>query len=63
MEVLEFRAPTEQYKNQAEAFKQEFFDCEEKYDMEHLWNNGGRAWEYEYKYKSQKDYLMRIVLI
>lgn len=23
---------------------------EEKYDMEHLWNNGGKAWKYEYKY-------------
>ncbi|OPD23733.1 hypothetical protein AL710_06135 [Clostridium botulinum] len=23
---------------------------EEKYDMEHLWNNGGKVWEYEYKY-------------
>lgn len=30
MEILEFRAPTEQYKNQAEAFKQEFFDCGER---------------------------------
>ncbi|EPY6468129.1 GNAT family N-acetyltransferase [Clostridium sporogenes] len=26
MEILEFRTPTVQYKNQAEAFKQEFFD-------------------------------------
>ncbi|NFN85953.1 hypothetical protein FDF31_03895 [Clostridium sporogenes] len=26
MEILEFRTPTMQYKNQAEAFKQEFFD-------------------------------------
>lgn len=24
---------------------------EEKYDMEHLWNNGGRSWEYKYKYR------------
>ncbi|AWI05764.1 DUF3788 domain-containing protein [Clostridium drakei] len=24
---------------------------EEKYDMEHLWNNGGKAWKYEYKYR------------
>ncbi|HHY72037.1 MAG TPA: DUF3788 family protein [Bacillus bacterium] len=24
---------------------------EQKYDMEHLWNNGGKAWEYEYKYR------------
>lgn len=23
---------------------------EQKYDMEHLWNNGGKAWRYEYKY-------------
>ena len=21
------------------------------YDMEHLWNNGGKAWKYEYKYR------------
>lgn len=24
---------------------------EQKYDMEHLWNDGGKAWEYEYKYR------------
>ena len=24
---------------------------DEKYDMECLWNNGGKAWEYEYKYR------------
>ncbi|HDI3056356.1 DUF3788 domain-containing protein [Clostridium botulinum] len=24
---------------------------EEKYDMEHLWNNRGKVWEYEYKYR------------
>lgn len=24
---------------------------EEKYDMEHLWNSGGKAWTYEYKYR------------
>ena len=24
---------------------------EEKYDMERLWNNGGKAWTYEYKYR------------
>ncbi|MDV3429643.1 MAG: DUF3788 domain-containing protein [Bacillota bacterium] len=24
---------------------------EQKYDMEHLWNNGGKAWKYEYKYR------------
>ncbi|AKN31325.1 hypothetical protein Ccar_10845 [Clostridium carboxidivorans P7] len=24
---------------------------EEKYDMEYLWNNGGKAWKYEYKYR------------
>ncbi len=24
---------------------------DEKYDMEHLWNNGGKAWTYEYKYR------------
>lgn len=23
---------------------------EEKYDMERLWNKGGKAWKYEYKY-------------
>lgn len=24
---------------------------DEKYDMECLWNNGGKAWTYEYKYR------------
>ena len=24
---------------------------EEKYDMECLWNKGGKAWKYEYKYR------------
>ena len=24
---------------------------EEKYDMDCLWNSGGKAWEYEYKYR------------
>ena len=24
---------------------------DESYDMEHIWNNGGRAWKYEYKYR------------
>ena len=24
---------------------------DEKYEMECLWNNGGKAWEYEYKYR------------
>lgn len=24
---------------------------EQKYDMELLWNNGGKAWKYEYKYR------------
>ncbi len=24
---------------------------DEKYDMEHLWNQGGKAWTYEYKYR------------
>ncbi|WP_411682785.1 DUF3788 domain-containing protein [Clostridium thailandense] len=24
---------------------------EQKYEMEHLWNNGGKAWKYEYKYR------------
>lgn len=24
---------------------------DEKYDMERLWNNGGKAWLYEYKYR------------
>lgn len=24
---------------------------EEKYDMERLWNHGGKAWTYEYKYR------------
>lgn len=22
-----------------------------KYDMEHLWNSGGKAWKYEYKFR------------
>ncbi|SDX44689.1 DUF3788 domain-containing protein [Eubacterium barkeri] len=24
---------------------------DEKYDMECLWNNGGKSWDYEYKYR------------
>ena len=24
---------------------------DEKYDMERLWNHGGKAWKYEYKYR------------
>ena len=24
---------------------------DEKYDMEHLWGSGGKAWTYEYKYR------------
>lgn len=24
---------------------------EEKYDMECIWNRGGKAWDYEYKYR------------
>lgn len=24
---------------------------DEKYDMDRLWNKGGRAWKYEYKYR------------
>ncbi len=24
---------------------------DEKYDMEHVWNHGGKAWVYEYKYR------------
>lgn len=24
---------------------------EKKYDMEHLWSSGGKAWTYEYKYR------------
>lgn len=24
---------------------------DEKYDMEHIWNDGGKAWTYEYKYR------------
>lgn len=24
---------------------------EENYDMERMWNNGGKAWKYEYKYR------------
>ncbi len=24
---------------------------DEKYDMEHLWHSGGKAWTYEYKYR------------
>lgn len=31
--------------NQLNAF------IEDKYDMDCLWNKGGRAWKYEYKYR------------
>lgn len=24
---------------------------DQKYDMDHLWNTGGKAWKYEYKYR------------
>ncbi|WP_099468956.1 DUF3788 domain-containing protein [Konateibacter massiliensis] len=24
---------------------------DERYDMEHLWNKGGKSWTYEYKYR------------
>lgn len=24
---------------------------DDKYDMEHLWNQGGKVWKYEYKYR------------
>ena len=24
---------------------------DQKYDMEHLWNDGCKAWQYEYKYR------------
>ena len=24
---------------------------DEKYDMDHLWDKGGKAWTYEYKYR------------
>ena len=24
---------------------------DESYDMDHLWNQGGKAWTYEYKYR------------
>lgn len=24
---------------------------DENYDMEHIWNSGGKAWKYEYKYR------------
>lgn len=24
---------------------------DEKYDMDHIWNSGGKAWTYEYKYR------------
>ena len=27
---------------------------DEKYDMECLWNTGGKAWKYEYKYRSEE---------
>lgn len=27
------------------------FLIEHKYEMERLWNNGGRKWKYEYKYR------------
>ena len=27
---------------------------DEHYDMEHLWDKGGKAWKYEYKYKYRR---------
>lgn len=33
-----------------EVWKQLCALIDEKYDMEHLWGDGGKAWAYEYKY-------------
>ena len=34
-----------------EVWKQLCALIDEKYDMEHLWGEGGKAWAYEYKYR------------
>lgn len=34
-----------------EVWKQLCALIDEKYDMEHLWGDGGKAWAYEYKYR------------
>ena len=34
---------------------------DEKYDMERLWNNGGKAWTYEYKYRRGGKNSVRII--
>lgn len=34
-----------------EIWKQLCALIEEKYDMDRLWNQGGKAWTYEYKYR------------
>ena len=34
---------------------------DEKYDMERLWNNGGKAWTYEYKYPPGRQNSVRII--
>ena len=34
-----------------EVWKQLCALIDKKYDMEHLWGDGGKAWAYEYKYR------------
>lgn len=34
-----------------EVWQQVCHQVEEIYDMEHLWNSGGKKWIYEYKYR------------
>lgn len=34
-----------------DVWKELCFAIEEKYEMDCLWNNGGKAWTYEYKYR------------
>ena len=34
---------------------------DEKYDMECLWNKGGKAWTYEYKYRRGRKNALCIV--
>ncbi len=34
-----------------DVWKDLCFMIDEKYEMEHLWDHGGKAWTYEYKYR------------
>ena len=34
---------------------------DEKYDMDRLWNHGGKAWKYEYKYRRGRQNAVRAV--